>query len=117
MSSKARKNKVLLINAVGEVTRERAQSFLTDDHIERIVKAYEKFKDVDGFAQVVSTKAILEKDGNLSIPLYVSSETTQTSEANAASQATALPEALSAWLQSSADVRTALGKLIDGVSR
>ena len=114
---KARKNKVLLINAVGEVTRERAQSFLTDDHIERIVKAYEKFKDVDGFAQVVSTKAILEKDGNLSIPLYVSSETTQTSEANAASQATALPEALSAWLQSSADVRTALGKLIDGVSR
>jgi type I restriction enzyme M protein len=114
---KARKNKVLLINAVGEVTRERAQSFLTDDHIERIVKAYEKFKDVDGFAKVVTTRAILEKDGNLSIPLYVSTETTQTSDENAASQATALPEALSAWLTSSADVRSALGKLLDGVSR
>jgi type I restriction enzyme M protein len=37
---KARKGKILFINAVNEVTRERAQSFLTDDHIERIVKAY-----------------------------------------------------------------------------
>ena len=88
-----------------------------DDHIERIVKAYEKFKDVDGFAKVVTTKATLEKDGNLSIPLYVSTETTQTSDENAAAQATALPEALTAWLTSSADVRSALGKLLDGVSR
>jgi type I restriction enzyme M protein len=108
---KVRKNKVLLINAVGEVTRERAQSFLTDDHIERIVKAYEKFKDVDGFAQVVTTKAILEKDGNLSIPLYVSAETTQTSDDNAAAQATALPEALGAWLKSSSDLHKRLGNL------
>src|SRR5271156_137528 len=47
---KARKNKILFINAVNEVTRERAQSFLTDDHIERIVQAYEKFTDAPGFA-------------------------------------------------------------------
>ena len=33
---KARKGRILFINAVNEVTRERAQSFLTDDHIERI---------------------------------------------------------------------------------
>ncbi len=46
---KARKNKILLINAVNEVTRERAQSFLTDDHIKRIVRAYEQFKDEPGF--------------------------------------------------------------------
>ena len=39
--AKERRNKVLFINAVNEVSRERAQSFLTDDHIERIVKAYE----------------------------------------------------------------------------
>ncbi len=45
---KARKGKILFINAVNEVTRERAQSFLTDDHIERIVAAYEKFKDEAG---------------------------------------------------------------------
>jgi type I restriction enzyme M protein len=37
---KPRKGRILFINAVNEVTRERAQSFLTDDHIERIVRAY-----------------------------------------------------------------------------
>jgi type I restriction-modification system DNA methylase subunit len=112
-----RKNKVLLINAIGEVTREWAQSFLTDDHIERIVKAYEKFEDVGGFARVVTTSTISEKDGNLSIPLYVTSETTQTNEENAASHATAIPEALTVWRRSSADVRTALAAIPDGASR
>ena len=51
---KARKGKVLFINAVNEVTRERAQSFLTDDHIERIVQAYEQFKDEPGLTRVAS---------------------------------------------------------------
>ena len=37
---KERKNKVLFINAVHEVTRERAQSFLTYEHIQCIVAAY-----------------------------------------------------------------------------
>lgn len=33
---KQRKGRILFINAVNEVTRERAQSFLTDEHIEHI---------------------------------------------------------------------------------
>ena len=53
----ARKGRILFINAVNEVTRERAQSFLTDDHIERIVKAYEKFKDEPGFTRVADAGA------------------------------------------------------------
>jgi type I restriction enzyme M protein len=65
------RGKILFINAVNEVTRERAQSFLTDDHIERIVNAYEKFKDEPGFTRVVTLEEIRAKDGNLSIPLYV----------------------------------------------
>src|SRR4249919_3725428 len=47
--AKERRNKILFINAVNEVTRERAQSFLTDDHIARIVQAYEAFKDEPSF--------------------------------------------------------------------
>ncbi len=66
-----RRNKVLFINAVNEVTRERAQSFLTDDHIQRIVSAYRDFEDEGGFARVVSNDEIREKGSNLSIPLYV----------------------------------------------
>jgi len=56
---------------VNEVTRERAQSFLTDDHIQRIVAAYRSFRYEGGFAQVISNDEIREKGSNLSIPLYV----------------------------------------------
>jgi len=68
---KARRGKILLINAVNEVTRERAQSFLTDGHIEHIVHAYEQFADTPGFARVVTLAEVRAKDGNLSIPLNV----------------------------------------------
>lgn len=62
---------MLFINAVNEVTHERAQIFLADDHIQRIVGAYQAFADEDGFARVISNDEISEKGCNLSIPLYV----------------------------------------------
>ena len=68
---KERKGRILFINAVDEVTRERAQSFLTDDHIERIVAAYRAFKDEPGFTRVATLAEIRAKEANLSIPLYV----------------------------------------------
>lgn len=68
---KAREGRILLISAVDEVTRERAQSFLTDEHIERIVKAYERFADEPGFADVATREEVRASEGNLSIPLYV----------------------------------------------
>jgi type I restriction enzyme M protein len=110
---KARKNNILLINAVNEVTRERAQSFLTDDHIERIVHAYEKFADVPGLTRVATLEEIRAKDGNLSIPLYVAPAANGGSDANPATPGKPdLMAALNGWLASSAQVRTALGGLI-----
>jgi type I restriction enzyme M protein len=66
-----RKGKVLFIDAVQEVARERALSFLKPEHQERIVKAYKAFAGESGFATVVPTAEIIGKDGNLSIPRYV----------------------------------------------
>jgi type I restriction enzyme M protein len=66
-----RRGKVLFIDAVHEVARERAMSFLKPEHQERIVEAYEAFTDDPGFAAVASTAEILGKDVNLSIPRYV----------------------------------------------
>jgi type I restriction enzyme M protein len=108
--AKERRNKILFINAVNEVTRERAQSFLTDDHIGRIVKGYEAFKDEPGFTRVVGLEEIRARDGNLSIPLYVSA-----SDSNGQVQISAngsLSDALSAWLLSASDVRAALATLL-----
>jgi len=68
---KKRVGKILLINAVDEVTRERAQSFLADDHQQKILDAYQAFVDAPGFAAVVTADDVLGKDGNLSIARYV----------------------------------------------
>lgn len=64
---KERRGRVLFINAVDEVTRERAQSFLTEGHIKRILAAYREFAETDGFARVVSVEEIGANGGNLSI--------------------------------------------------
>lgn len=109
---KAHKGKILFINAVNEVTRERAQSFLTDDHIERIVKTYEQFADVSGFARVVTLEEIRAKDGNLSIPLYVALATNGGADADSAPVAAAdLATSISHWLKSSTTVRQSLETL------
>lgn len=66
-----RAGKVLFIDAVNEVTRERAQSFLTADHMKRIVQTFRSFDPENGFAAVETLDAIADEGSNLSIPLYV----------------------------------------------
>ncbi len=116
---KARRNKVLLINAVNEVTRERAQSFLTDEHIERIVTAYNEFKDDNGFCAVASNEEIRAKDCNLSIPLYVqTSNHSMVREDGPEYGQPSLQDAIEAWQKSSASLRQsmkALFEVLEGV--
>ncbi len=66
-----RRGKILFIDAVAEVARERAQSFLKAEHQERILDAYRAFADQPGFAAAVPLEDVLVKDASLSIPLYV----------------------------------------------
>ena len=111
---KPRKGRILFINAVNEVTRERAQSFLTDDHIERIVAAYRDFRDEPGFTRVTTLEEIRANDGNLSIPLYVSQlPTSVREESETYGTEDPLTAALSGWIESSAQMRKALSKLLD----
>jgi type I restriction enzyme M protein len=109
--AKGRRGKILFINAVNEVTRERAQSFLTDEHLQRVVRSYQDFKDEPGFTRVVSMEEIRAKEGNLSIPLYVGGETQAQTDSAAETAATALPDALAKWIQSSQQVRKSLATL------
>ena len=66
-----RRGRILFIDAVHEVARERALSFLKPKHQERILKAYQAFADEPGFAKVATIEEVLAKEGNLSIPRYV----------------------------------------------
>src|ERR1039458_3107223 len=93
---KARKGRILFINAVNEVTRVRAQSFLTDDHMERIVAAYRDFKDEPGFARVTPLEQIRKQGGSLNIPLYVAAPDSG-SAVSAATNGYHIQEAMSQW--------------------
>jgi type I restriction enzyme M protein len=107
---KERKGKILFINAVNEVSRERAQSFLTGKHIERIVNAYRNFKDEPGFARVATREEIRSKDASLSIPLYVEpSAPNGTFDGNGADS---LAGTLTAWLKSRRKVAEALSQIL-----
>ena len=66
-----RKGQVLFINALNEVTRKNAQSYLEDKHIEKIAKAYDKYESDGDIAKVVTIKDIAKNDYSLSIPLYI----------------------------------------------
>lgn len=63
--------KVLFINALNEVAREQAQSFLREAHQARILDAYRGLSDIDQFAAVATLDEIADNGFNLSIPLYV----------------------------------------------
>lgn len=66
-----RRSQVLFINAVDEVERKNAQSYLEDKHIEKIASAYNKYETDNDFARVVSIRDIEDNNFSLSIPLYV----------------------------------------------
>jgi type I restriction enzyme M protein len=67
----ARKDKVLFIDALNEVTRERAQSFLKPEHQQRILQTFRAFAAEEGFSAVAAREQLVANGANLSIPLYV----------------------------------------------
>lgn len=65
------KGRVLFINAINDVAREQAQSFLSEAHQMKILNAYRGFNEVDQFTSVATLEQVAQKGYNLSIPLYV----------------------------------------------
>ena len=107
-----RRGKILFINAVNEVARERAQSFLTDDHLQRIVNAYHAFKDIPRFARVAAIDEVLERGGNLSIPLYVRAEN-GSADGKGSGGGASLRQALAEWQRSSGALRESMRELFE----
>lgn len=92
-----RRGRIVLIEAVNEVTRERAQSFLTTENQARIVAAYHGFADVKGFARVVTLDEVAAQNYSLSIPLYV--KRTDNGNGSTIDDHRGLPELWAAWEQ------------------
>ncbi len=71
----AKRGKVLLIDAVNEVARERFASFLRPEHQVRIEDTYKTYADEHDFAKVVTREELAAQGFSLSIPLYVKRST------------------------------------------
>ena len=101
---KTRKGKVLFINAVDEVARERSQSFLRLKNITRIAEAYKSFEPEDGFTVVASLDEIRTHEGSLNIALYVRPVATGSSGN--------LPDAVREWRTGSKQLRSSMAELL-----
>lgn len=106
------KRKVLFINAVNEVAREQAQSFLRDSNQRKILDAYQGFADVEGFAAVAEIDTIEAKDYSLSIPLYVSGIATNGS-ITVAPDTVDLAEAVTTWREAAQVADEAIRGVLD----
>lgn len=107
---KSRKGKVLFINAVKEVSRQSAFSFLDENHIEKIHQAFKDFNDVSGFAKVVDNKDIISNKSNLSISLYVSAVSNGNGEKK-------LHEVVDSWVKSSSELKKSTESLLTALSK
>ena len=68
---KERKKRITFVNAIDEVTRRNAQSYLERAHIEKIANAYALADSIDGFSAFVNIDEIAKTGYNLNISRYV----------------------------------------------
>jgi type I restriction enzyme M protein len=107
-----RQGRILFINAVNDVTRERAQSFLEEAHIQKILRAYQDFRNVEHFAQVVPLEEIHANQDNLNIAYYVRPASGGNGNGSTATDAApSLTEVIAEWEQSSRALRASMDEL------
>ncbi|MBM7853897.1 type I restriction enzyme M protein [Desulfohalotomaculum tongense] len=73
-----RKGKILFVDASRGYVKNGSKNKLRPEDMEKIIKTYDEFKDVDKYAAVVDIKTIEENDYNLNISRYV--DTTEEEE-------------------------------------
>jgi type I restriction enzyme M protein len=111
-----RQGQILFIDAVAEVARERAQSFLKEAHQQHILAAYQGWQDEPGFSRVASLDAIAEQGYSLSIPLYV--KRTLNGNGGGPTDERSLPELWAEWEQEGREFwleMDALVEMLDGL--
>lgn len=106
-----RQGRVLFIDAVNEVVRERATSSLRPEHQTRIAGAYGAFTDEEGFARVASRADIEAQGWSLSIPLYV--KRNGHSGAVADGEPRTLPEAWARWEASGREFWSRMDEVVE----
>jgi type I restriction enzyme M protein len=100
------REKIIFINAVKEVTRKNAESYLEPKHIEKILNAYHSEGDIDSFKREVKWLEIEKNNYDLSIQKYVFISESIVS-------VTSIDETLSEWDKSNESALKAYAELQD----
>lgn len=66
-----KRGKILFVNASDLVKKEKTISYLSEEHINTIYKAYRDFKDHKGLAKVVTIDEVVNNRSSLNVNLYV----------------------------------------------
>lgn len=106
--TQTRKKKVLFINACNEVFREKGQSYLTSENINKICAVYKNYSEEEGFSIIVDTQTILLNAGNLSIQYYVNKL-----DNNYITTHAEIKEMLCSWISSSRVVSNSITEMIE----
>lgn len=71
---KKHRGQILMINASEEFVKERPKNYLTDEAIDKIIDAYENWKQVERFSKIVPIEDAARNDYNLSPSRYVATD-------------------------------------------
>ena len=65
--------KIIFIDALNEVEGKKTNYFLSTNNIGKIYKAYSNFKNIEGFARILTTQQVLNNNSNLKVSQYIRS--------------------------------------------
>ncbi|MGS0675956.1 type I restriction-modification system subunit M [Shewanella sp. 125m-1] len=102
-----RKNKILFINGIEHVTRERAHSHLSESDLDVLAEAYFKPGNQSDITALVDLNTIRENLHNLSIPLYVRVKNNE--------EAHDTEHAIETWKVSRVQLKTQTNKLFESL--
>jgi len=99
-----RKGKILFIEAVNEVRKEKTISYLDDKHVHKILEAFKQFEVNPGFSEIISIEQLLEDiNARLSVQLFVNGSELIQEE---------LSEVVSQWESSSSRLKSSVNQLL-----
>ncbi|WP_050917959.1 type I restriction-modification system subunit M [Vibrio campbellii] len=104
-----RKNKILFINGVEHVTRERAHSRLSGDDLDVLCEAYFQPDNQSSITALADLNTISENQYNLSIPLYV--------KAKVSEEVHDIEHAIESWKMSRVQLKKQTNKLFNSLEQ
>jgi type I restriction enzyme M protein len=68
---KDRKNKIIFIHAGKDYQEGKVRNLLREEDIEKITKAFKKYKDIEKYCHIADLEELKENEYNLNVPRYV----------------------------------------------